>query len=96
MARCHTPLGFDAVPAQLVPAYDWALARTRASIHSGDFQPGVKLSIDSPAAELGGSRSPIRDAFGRLEREWLVTISSRVRRLTRSRRRTSAGWRSNH
>ena len=91
----YTPLVFDAAPAQLVPAKDSASARVRARIYSGEFQPGVKLSIDSLATELGVSRTPIRDAFGQLEREGLVTITSRagvfVRRLTRSRRRTSAG-----
>ena len=91
----YTPLVFDAAPAQLVPAKDWALAGIRARIYSGEFQPGVKLSIDSLATEPGVSRTPIRDAFGQLEREGLVTITSCagvfVRRLTRSRRRTSAG-----
>ncbi len=89
----YTPLVFDAAPAQLVPAKDSALARIRAQIYSGEFQPGVKLSIGSLATEPGVSRTPIRDAFGQLEREGLVTITSRagvfVRRLTRSRRRTS-------
>jgi DNA-binding GntR family transcriptional regulator len=79
---------FDAAPAELVSAKDWALARIRARIHSGEFQPGVKLSIDRLATELGVSRTPVRDAFGQLEREGLVTITSRVgvfvRRLTRS------------
>jgi DNA-binding GntR family transcriptional regulator len=88
----YTPLVFDAAAAQLVPAKDSALARLRARIYSDEFQPGVKLSIDSLVTELGVSRTPIRDAFGQLEREGLVTITSRVgvvRRLTRSRRRTS-------
>jgi DNA-binding GntR family transcriptional regulator len=91
----YTPLVFDAAPVQLVPAKDSASARIRERIHSGEFQPAVKLSIDSLATELGVSRTPIRDAFGQLEREGLVTITSRVgvfvRRLTRSRRRTSTG-----
>ncbi len=80
---------FDTAPAELVSAKDWALARIRARIYAGEFQPGVKLSIDSLAAELGVSRTPVRDAFGQLEREGLVTITSRagvfVRRLTRSK-----------
>jgi len=84
---------FDAAPAQLVPAKDSALARVRPRIYSGEFQPGVKLSIDSLDTEPGVSRTSIRDAFGQLEREGLVTITSRVgvfvRRLTRSRRGTS-------
>ena len=79
---------FDAAPPELVSAKDWALARIRARIHSGEFRPGVKLSIDTLAAELGVSRTPVRDALGQLEREGLVTITSRVgvfvRRLTRS------------
>jgi DNA-binding GntR family transcriptional regulator len=69
---------FDAAPAQLVSVKDWALARIRARIYSGEFQPGVKLSIDSLATDLGVSRTPVRDAFGQLEREGLVTITSRV------------------
>ncbi len=89
----YTPLVFDAAAAQLVPAKGSALARIRARIYSGEFRPGVKLSIDSLVTEPGVSRTPIRDAFGQLEREGLVTITSRagvfVRRLTRSRRRTS-------
>lgn len=79
---------FDAAPPELVSAKDWALARIRARIHSGEFRPGVKLSIDNLAADLGVSRTPVRDAFGQLEREGLVTITSRVgvfvRRLSRS------------
>jgi DNA-binding GntR family transcriptional regulator len=79
---------FDTALPELVSAKDWALARIRARIHSGEFQPGVKLSIDTLATELGVSRTPVRDAFGQLEREGLVTITSRVgvfvRRLTRS------------
>jgi DNA-binding GntR family transcriptional regulator len=74
----YTPLVFDAAPAQLVPAKHRALARIRARIYSGEFQPGVKLSIDGPATEPGVSRTPIREAFGQLEREGLVTITSRV------------------
>lgn len=56
----YTPLVFDAAPAQLVPAKDSALAAIRARIYSGEFQPGVKLSIDSLATEPGVSRIPIR------------------------------------
>jgi DNA-binding GntR family transcriptional regulator len=74
----YTPLVFDAAPTQLVPARDSALARIRAQIYSGEFQPGVKLSIDSLAAEPGVRRTPIRDAFGQLERKGLVTITSRA------------------
>lgn len=89
----YTPLVFDAAPAQLVPAKVSALARITASIYSGEFQPGVKLSIDGPVTERRVSRTPIRDAVRQPERERLVTITSRagapVRRLTRSRRRTS-------
>jgi DNA-binding GntR family transcriptional regulator len=79
---------FDVAPAELVSATDGALARIRARIHSGEFQPGVKLSIGSLVSELGVSRTSVRDACGRLEREGLVTITSRAgvfaRRLARS------------
>jgi DNA-binding GntR family transcriptional regulator len=50
----------------------------RARIHVGEFRPGVKLSIDGLASELGVSRTPVHDAFGQLKREGLVTITSRV------------------
>jgi GntR family transcriptional regulator, rspAB operon transcriptional repressor len=78
---------FSTTP-ELVSAKDWAAARIRAMIYSGEFPPDTKLSIDSLARTLGVSRTPVRDAFGQLEREGLVNISSRVgvfvRRLTRS------------
>ena len=84
----HTVHMLDVGAAGLWSAKDSALARIRASIHSGEFQPGVKLSIDGLATEFGVSRGPVRDAFGQLEREGLVTITSRVgvfvRLLTRS------------
>lgn len=83
---------FDATPEdagpELVSAKDWAAGRIRAMIYSGEFPPDAKLSIDSLARMLGVSRTPIRDAFGQLKSEGLVTISSRVgvfvRPLTRS------------
>lgn len=75
----------DTTP-ELVSATDWATARIREMIHSGEFEPGAKLSIDGLARRLGVSRTPVRDAFGQLQREGLVNITSRVgvfvRRLT--------------
>jgi DNA-binding GntR family transcriptional regulator len=46
----------------------------RARIVSGDFQPGEALSEITLAAELGVSKTPVREAFLQLKNEGLVDI----------------------
>jgi DNA-binding GntR family transcriptional regulator len=38
----------------------------RAALHSGRLQPGDRLREDEVANQMGVSRTPVRDAFGRL------------------------------
>ena len=46
-------------------------------IIQGVFSPGTRLVEEHLAREFGISRPPIRESFGVLEREGLVTISPR-------------------
>jgi DNA-binding GntR family transcriptional regulator len=48
--------------------------RLRASIVSGDMVPRQPLSENELAASLGVSRTPVREALGKLEEEGLVQI----------------------
>lgn len=43
-----------------------------------EFRPNEKLSVDDLSAFLGVSRTPVKDALTRLERDGLVTVSRRV------------------
>lgn len=49
-------------------------ATLRGAIVRGDLQPGAQLSENALAAELGVSRTPIREALGRLRDDRLVEI----------------------
>jgi DNA-binding GntR family transcriptional regulator len=53
---------------------DQAADEIRARIVRGDFPPGAPLSENTLAAELGVSKTPIREALLRLSMEGLVTI----------------------
>ena len=58
----------------------------RGDLDSGALRPGATINLDSIAAQLGVSRTPLRDALLRLEVEGFVTIRPRsgvvVRTLT--------------
>src|SRR5262249_15295680 len=58
------------------PAY--AYAQVRAAIVENRYPPGHRLVEQRIAEELGLSRTPVRDALGRLEAEGLV-VSERNR-----------------
>jgi DNA-binding GntR family transcriptional regulator len=49
----------------------------RAAILSGRLEPGAELAEVPLSEELGVSRGPIREAFGRLASEGLVTVRPR-------------------
>jgi DNA-binding GntR family transcriptional regulator len=51
-----------------------AYQHLRASIMSGELQPGTRLVIDKIAVEFGISAIPIRESLGQLEKEGLVEI----------------------
>jgi len=63
-------LGVDL--SQRRPLRDEAYAVLRQAILSGQFKPGDHLIEREIAAQLGLSRSPVREAFRRLEQEHLV------------------------
>lgn len=56
------------------PARIQVYATLRAGIVRGDLSPGEKLSENTLAGELGVSRTPIREALGRLRDDRLVEI----------------------
>jgi GntR family transcriptional regulator, rspAB operon transcriptional repressor len=53
-------------------ASELAYERLRQAIIDGEFEPGRRLTESSIAALFGISRTPIREAFFRLERDGLV------------------------
>nr|WP_239029305.1 GntR family transcriptional regulator [Pseudonocardia acidicola] len=64
---------------------DAAYRRLSEAMLSGGLEPGVRLVMDALAAQLEISRTPVRDALHRLEREGLIEPAGRrgyvVRRL---------------
>jgi DNA-binding GntR family transcriptional regulator len=55
-------------------AYDYI----RRKILSGEYSPGHSLMTEALASEIGVSRTPIRDAFRKLETDGLVTIRAHL------------------
>lgn len=66
-------LGID--PDARRPLRDEAYLTLRRAILAGDFRPGDRLVEREVAAKLHLSRSPVREAFRRLEQEGLVNVS---------------------
>ncbi|MFN3591781.1 MAG: GntR family transcriptional regulator, partial [Thermaurantiacus sp.] len=58
--------------ARAPKAADAAHARIRALIAGGELPPGAPLREEELAARCGVSRTPVREALMRLEREYLV------------------------
>lgn len=50
-------------------------ARLREAIYSGRLRPGERLLQEKLAADLGVTRTPLREALRRLEGEGLITLS---------------------
>lgn len=57
---------------------DWAYERIKENILNLTYQPGSQLEVERLAAEMGISRTPVREALLRLERDGLVQVISRV------------------
>ena len=53
---------------------DWVTASLREAILNGHFEPGEKLDQDLIAEELRVSRTPVREALGRLESEGFIEV----------------------
>jgi DNA-binding GntR family transcriptional regulator len=60
-------------PAESIPVRERAYEHLKASILSGRFTPGERLTEEYLARELGISRTPIREALHKLESEGLIT-----------------------
>ena len=56
---------------------DAAYARIKGDISEFRLLPGDRFSESEVAAQLGVSRTPVREALYRLEREGFVTVSER-------------------
>jgi DNA-binding GntR family transcriptional regulator len=61
-------------PVQNTPLAEQARERIRASILDGTIRPGERLTIEQLAAELGVSRTPVREALKALEQDGLVHL----------------------
>ena len=59
-----------AAPSVTSQVYDWL----RARVLRGDLVPGTRLSETEIAAEIGGSRQPVREDFIRLAGEGLAEV----------------------
>jgi DNA-binding GntR family transcriptional regulator len=57
---------------------DWAYTTIKASILNFKIPPGTQMHVDQLADQMGTSRTPIREALLRLERDGLVRVSPRV------------------
>ena len=57
---------------------DWAYHTIKEAILNFQFPPGVQLHIEELSAQLGTSRTPVRDALARLEGDGLVHTVPRV------------------
>jgi DNA-binding GntR family transcriptional regulator len=57
---------------------DWAYEQIKEAILKIYFAPGTQLQIESLVSELGISRTPIREALLRLEKDGLVRVVPRV------------------
>jgi len=65
------------VPVTELPAADRAYQHTKQQILSGAYAGGQLLSEGVVAADLGISRTPVHEAFLRLDAEKLLVLSSR-------------------
>lgn len=54
--------------------HERVFARMRRRILDGTYEPGTVIQESRLAAELGVSRTPVREAFRKLEQEGLVTV----------------------
>ena len=59
---------------ELMPARIRIAAILKKAIYSGEYESGQELSLTAVAAQLGISRTPVREAFQTLEAEGLITL----------------------
>lgn len=58
----------------LMPVRIRIAAEMRKAIYAGEYKSGDELSLTDVAAQLGVSRTPVREAFQELESEGLITL----------------------
>ena len=58
----------------MMPARVRVAAALRKAIYAGEYQSGDELSLTDVAAQLGISRTPVREAFQELESEGLIRL----------------------
>lgn len=77
-AALPAPVPLERAPARARgaagAAYDWL----RRAILAGDLPPGAPLSENEVAARLGTSRTPVREAFIRLEADGFLSVRPQV------------------
>jgi len=61
-----------------VTAVDLVHRRLAARITEGELEPGTRLGAEAVARDYGVSRTPVREAFRRLEAEGLVSVVPHV------------------
>lgn len=69
---------------------DIAYERISQAMLSGDIKPGVRLVMDRLATQLDISRTPVRDALLRLEREGIIEPTGRRGYVVRAHSRDDA------
>ena len=58
----------------MMPARVRIAAELRKAIYAGEYKSGDELSLTEVASKLGISRTPVREAFQKLEAEGLITL----------------------
>lgn len=66
------PLKDTQGPSERIRVADWAYARLRDAVHTGELTPGERLNVPGLAQTLGLSRSPVREAVQQLVRDGLA------------------------
>ena len=76
------------------PLREMVYEELKMQILTGTIVPGTRMMEVELAEEMGVSRTPIREAIRKLEKEGLVTIEPRRGALTLRRSRLTTWWRS--
>ena len=71
--KMKTMTDHSAAPKNAIPARERTYESLKEKLLSGHFEPRERLTEEHLAAELGVSRTPVREALHKLEQEGLVT-----------------------
>lgn len=70
-------MALDAIDKGFTTLADAAYEKISAAMLAGEFPPGTRLVMDALAEQLDISRTPVRDALLRLEREGVIVPTGR-------------------